>query len=133
MLLEFQKLDTKLELLKKGPLPKDAQRLLSDLEGNTSVLALLQLSTDALDVDVCERLAMIGSALLKNSAPTGLNFMKECWEVSSAEADRIADQLVEAGVLEPHATVGGVRYFRTHDIIRNHAVQLRQQMLNDGR
>lgn len=132
MQLVLKTLYTESELLLTRPIPQDMQHQLHELEGNSSVLAVLQLSTDALDTRVRECFGMVGSGVPRNSGRFGLHWLQACWNVSETEANRIADQLVEAGLFEPVATVGGIRYFCMHDIIRSHAQQLRRQMLGDG-
>ena len=69
-------------------------------ETTPTVAALLQKSTDSLDEEMRDRFAHLG-AFASKPATFGLDYMAATWEVDEDEAQRIANELIDHGLLEP--------------------------------
>jgi transcriptional regulator with XRE-family HTH domain len=121
-------LQRRTDQLLREPAPQDVQQFLHDVE-NPNVVALLQMSTDALDDESFQCFALLGNVTPSEDVTFDLDRMAHGWksvlgERSEERAQAIADTLIDNGLMQPAEPLFGKTRYSMHDLLIQHAKTL---------
>lgn len=105
------------------PVPADVSQFLSDVD-SPNLVALLQLSTDWLDERARECFAVLGDVTPSGTVTFNLELLAGGWGLPPGEAERIADALIDNGLMQVAREELGARRYYMHDLLIQHAKTL---------